>query len=116
MLINVLSLSNMKNKEYSILFFLAAGFSFLGALNLPNGYYFFLRVFLFVISSLLVLKFKNESFIRVAFVLIAILFNPIFVVYLHSKIAWVCIDIIVGALFLERGLKLYGKGPEVVED
>ncbi len=105
----------MKNKEYSILFFLAAGFSFLGALNLPNGYYFFLRVFLFVISSVLIIKFKNESFTRIAFLLIAILFNPIFVVYLYSKVAWVCIDIIAGALFLERGLKLYKKESGIVK-
>lgn len=74
---------------------------FIGVLNLPYGYYTFLRIVVFISSLYLAYKYhknKLELWLWV-FLIIAILFNPIIPIYL-SKTTWVYLDIMVGCLFL----------------
>ena len=97
----------MKQKEIGLLFFITSAFTFLGAFDLPVGYYFFLRVLVFVAGFIGMIVFKNDSILKVLFAFVIILFNPVFQVYLYSKVAWIIIDVMIGGLFLERGLKLY---------
>ncbi|WPO91182.1 DUF6804 family protein [Chryseobacterium sp. HR92] len=75
---------------------------FFGIFRLPIEYYTFLRI-LISIGALLVLyntlNFKQHYF-SILFLIILILFNPVFPFYLYRKSIWVPIDIITGILFL----------------
>lgn len=83
------------------LIIIAALCCFFGIFNLPIGYYTFLRIIVFGVSLIIILnEFRNRNFWFIAFLLILILFNPFFPVYLYLKPIWVVIDIIVGLLLL----------------
>lgn len=83
------------------LIIIAALFCFIGLFDLPYGYYMFLRVLVsFMALVIIVNEFRSRSFWFIAFLLICILFNPVFPIYLYLKSIWVVIDIIVGLLFL----------------
>ncbi len=75
---------------------------FAGIFRLPIEYYTFLRILL-SIGALLVLyntlSFKQHYF-SIIFLVILILFNPVFPIYLYRKNIWIPIDIITGILFL----------------
>lgn len=75
---------------------------FIGIFRLPIEYYTFLRI-LISIGALLVLyhtlSFKQHYF-SIIFLIILILFNPIFPIYLYRKSIWIPIDTITGVLFL----------------
>ena len=75
---------------------------FIGIFRLPIEYYTFLRI-LISIGALLVLyntlSFKQHYF-SILFLIILILFNPVFPFYLYRKRIWIPIDIITGILFL----------------
>lgn len=75
---------------------------FIGIFRLPIEYYTFLRIIV-SIGALLVLyntlSFKQHYF-SIIFLIILILFNPIFPIYLYRKSLWVPIDTITGILFL----------------
>lgn len=75
---------------------------FIGIFRLPIEYYTFLRI-LVSIGALLVLyntlSFKQHYF-SIIFLVILILFNPIFPIYLYRKSIWIPLDIITGILFL----------------
>ncbi|WEK68744.1 MAG: hypothetical protein P0Y62_12895 [Candidatus Chryseobacterium colombiense] len=75
---------------------------FAGIFRLPIEYYTFLRI-LISIGALLVLyntlSFKQHYF-NIIFLVILILFNPIFPIYLYRKSLWIPIDTITGILFL----------------
>lgn len=75
---------------------------FAGIFRLPIEYYTFLRVLvsvgaLVVIYNFLVYKQYNWSTI---FIIILIIFNPVFPIYLYRKSLWIPIDTITGILFL----------------
>lgn len=75
---------------------------FIGIFRLPIEYYTFLRI-LISIGALLVLyntlSFKQHYF-SIIFLIILILFNPVFPIYMYRKSIWIPIDTITGILFL----------------
>ena len=70
--------------------------------DLPIGYYTFVRIIITIGAVCIIVNepVKDLNFWRVAFGLIAIVFNPIIPVYLHDKGAWMMIDIIAMILFI----------------
>lgn len=82
--------------------FFCAICAFVAILNLPIGYYTFLRIVI-TIGALLVLIFGRKqirSFWYISFSIILILYNPILPVYLYDKSRWIPLDIVTGILFL----------------
>lgn len=84
------------------LLFLCSCLLFIGLLNLPTGFYTFLRIIVTIGAiAVLIKEFeKGLNFWILIFVVIIIIFNPLVPVYLNDKSAWVPIDIICGLLFL----------------
>lgn len=84
------------------LLLICAGLLFIGILDLPIGYYTFLRIAVTMGSvAVLVTEFENGWNIWIiTFGLIAILFNPLIPIYLKDKSAWMPIDIIGGIIFV----------------
>ena len=81
---------------------IAAALLFVAVLNLPIGYYTFMRIEV-TIGSILLIRQEIGKGINtwvILFGIIAILFNPILPIYLGSKSSWMPIDIIAGATFL----------------
>ena len=79
-----------------------------GIAELPIGYYTFLRIVV-TFGAVLVLISENKEGINlwiITFGLIAILFNPIFPIYLHDKNIWHIIDLITGIIFLIKSFNL----------
>ena len=75
---------------------------FIAIIRLPIEYYTFLRTIVSLGAALLIyswMKQKNYS-LAIIFVLILILFNPLFPIYLYRKSIWIPLDIITGLLFL----------------
>lgn len=67
----------------------------------PVKYYTFLRIIVFLGAILVVIPHNvKQLHWTVIFCLIAVIFNPIFPLYLHSKSHWIPIDIASGILFL----------------
>ena len=90
---------------------ICTGLLFLGLLNLPIGYYTFLRIVVTLGSiTVIVSEFENKlNFWVITFGLIAILFNPFIPVYLYDKSAWMPIDIIGGLIFIFKSFTLKEK-------
>ena len=80
---------------------LIAFFLLLAVLELPYGFYTFLRLVVCIYSVLVaVLAFKQDKGIWIIpLVLIALLFNPLIPVYFEKEI-WIVLDIIVAVFFL----------------
>ncbi|MDR6463624.1 DUF6804 family protein [Chryseobacterium sediminis] len=75
---------------------------FAGIFKLPIEYYTFLRIII-SIGALLVLYntlSSKQHYFSILFLIILILFNPVFPFYLYRKSIWIPIDIITGILFL----------------
>jgi hypothetical protein len=92
-----LSISRYKLNFISIL---CAFLLFLAVLNLPLVYYSFLRMIIFFGALLMIICKQNQFYWGVAFLSIAILFNPLIPIYLYIKDYWLPIDIITGFVFL----------------
>ncbi|CAM1341116.1 DUF6804 family protein [Tenacibaculum aestuarii] len=73
---------------------------FLAVTELPIEYYNVLRVIVFAGCLLVIFNQKIKKHWRLLFILIALLFNPIFPIYLYVKSYWVLFDILCGILFL----------------
>jgi len=74
---------------------------FLAVFELPIRYYTFLRIVVFTGALLIVVMLKRKHFYWIIlFMLIAVLFNPIYPIYLYKKVIWMPLDIIIGILFL----------------
>lgn len=83
--------------KYLIL--IAALCCFVGIMDLPIGYYTFLRIIVsFVAFVIIANEFRSRRFWFIAFVLIFIFFNPVIPIYLYLKSYWIVIDIAVGLL------------------
>lgn len=95
----------MDNRVKAILFGLGSIILVVGGFDLSYGYYNFLKTFICGMCILGFVSFEN-SFYRVVFVLIGILYNPAFPIYLNDKMTWVYLDVLIAGLFLERSLKL----------
>ena len=93
------------------LLLICAGFLFMGLIDLPIGFYTFLRIVVTIGSvAVVVTEFENGiNFWVITFGLIAILFNPLIPVYLNNKSAWVPIDIIGGIIFVIKSFTLKQK-------
>ena len=80
----------------------AALFLILGCFHLPVGYYTFLRIVVCIVSVVLLFypKSKSITYRHIINGIVAILFNPVWPVYLHSKTAWVVIDAAVTVWFV----------------
>lgn len=75
---------------------------FLAFAKLPIGYYTFLRIVVTLVSIIVIVpELKSGlNFWVILFGFIAIVFNPIFPIYLGHKSNWEVIDIICGAIFI----------------
>ena len=75
---------------------------FLAVAKLPIGYYTFLRIAVTLVAGIIVgNELQNGSTTSViVFAIIAILFNPIFPLYIGTKSSWIPIDIICGIVFI----------------
>ncbi len=92
----------MDNKKFITLG--SAALLLIGILNLPYGYYTFLRLFITCSSIYISLSYKENDNNKlniwvVIFLIIAILFNPIFPIYLDKE-SWKIIDFFVAGLYL----------------
>jgi len=79
----------------------------IGCFRLPIGYYTFLRIIIFV-ASLFILTgtIKNKMmYSTIATILVAVLFNPFFPIYLHSKSIWIILDLLSAAWFVYCAIK-----------
>ena len=87
--------------------YIAVGLLFLGVFSLPYGYYMLLRLIIFgVFAWAAFLSFEqNEELLPWVFIIIAIIFNPIFKIYLPKEV-WIIIDIVAGAILLLTQNKL----------
>lgn len=81
---------------------IAAILLIIGCFRLPIGYYTFLRIVVCIVAVILLFYPKSESvtYCHIINGLVAILFNPIIPIYLHSKTAWVVIDAATAGWFL----------------
>lgn len=86
---------------------------FIAVLNLPISYYTFLRITVTIGAVLVMIRGRKDilNFWFLCFGLIAILYNPVFPVYLYAKSKWIPVDIVTGILFLIVKFK-EGKEPE----
>ncbi|WP_261510436.1 DUF6804 family protein [Chryseobacterium paludis] len=92
------------------LIIVAALCCFIGIIDLPIGYYTFLRILVsFMALIIIVNEFRSRRFWFIAFVLIFIFFNPFLPIYLYLKPYWIIIDIIVGILLFIYFLRLVPK-------
>ena len=87
---------------YKTLFTFCALSCFAAVLPLPLFYYTFLRILVFVASSITVYYFGRQKEFRwvVIFGIVLILFNPIIPIHFYRKSLWIPIDIVTGILFL----------------
>ena len=77
---------------------------FIACARLPIGYYMVLRIAVATGAGLVIINEYKGGFSLwvVVFGLIAIVFNPLFPVYLQKKSIWIPIDIICGILFIAK--------------
>lgn len=73
---------------------------FIAVINLPGEYYWVLRIIVFLGAALVIIKNIEQTYWVLIFGVIAVLFNPIFPIYLYKKIIWMPLDIISGVVFL----------------
>lgn len=86
---------------------ICSGLLLLALADLPIGYYTFLRIVITIVSVIVAIN-ENKKGINiwvVLFGLTAIVFNPIFPVYLYEKSIWMPIDIVSAILFLSYSFK-----------
>ena len=83
------------------LLIICTGLLLLALIDLPIGYYTFLRIVVTIVAvAVVVTELENGiNFWIIAFGLIAILFNPLIPVYLGDKSTWMPIDLITAMLF-----------------
>ncbi|KQM79045.1 hypothetical protein ASE74_00230 [Pedobacter sp. Leaf216] len=75
---------------------------FAAILKLPIEYYTFLRTIVSLGAVLHIYSWINQKnySLAIVFILVLILFNPFFPIYLHRKSIWIPLDVITGLLFL----------------
>lgn len=84
-----------------ILLLACAALLLLALIDLPIGYYTFLRIIVSIGAvTVIINEYENGvNFWLIAFGFLLILFNPLFPIYLNDKDAWAPIDIIAAILF-----------------
>lgn len=83
-----------------------------GCFPMPIGYYTFLRVIVTLGALLITIKElqRDVNLLGIAFILMAVLFNPIVPVYLYKKALWMPLDILSALLFLRYQYREKNKG------
>jgi hypothetical protein len=71
--------------------------------DFPIEYYTFLRIVVFTGAILMIFSKYLKAHWIISFLIIAVLFNPIFPIYLREKSIWIPIDIISAICFLITG-------------
>lgn len=96
------------NQTLSII---AAILLIIGCFHLPIGYYTFLRIVVCIVAVILLFYPMSESvtYRHIINGLVAILFNPVIPIYLHSKTAWVTIDAVAAGWFIFQMIILIHK-------
>jgi hypothetical protein len=91
---------------------MCGGCLLLAIMDLPIGYYTFLRILVSIGAIALIVTEYNQGITTwiVLFGIIAILFNPILPVHLYDKGIWISIDLVCGLIFIVKGLKLKTPG------
>lgn len=84
------------------LWLVCAGLLLIGLIDLPIGYYTFLRIVVTIGSvAVVVTELENGfNFWIVIFGIIAIVFNPVIPIYLNDRSAWMPIDLIGAIIFI----------------
>lgn len=88
-----------KNDFYSYVSIACSLLLLIAVFPLPDIYYKFLRVFIFLGAIIISSKAHKTKFILFSFALIAYLFNPIVPIYLFQKSIWLPVDILSALLF-----------------
>jgi hypothetical protein len=90
-----------------IICIICAAVAIIGCFEMPIGYYTFLRIILTIGAVLIILKEiqKDVNLLGIAFIIVAVLFNPIVPIYLYQKSFWMPIDLVTGVLFLFYGFR-----------
>ena len=86
-----------------------SGLLFLALLRLPIGYYTFLRMAVTTGAVVLLYHYGRGGAVgwwMLFFTVVALVFNPIWPVYLHDRALWAPINVVSGILFLAAGLRL----------
>jgi hypothetical protein len=99
-------MENVRKNIIVPLSFIAAIMLTIGCINLPIGYYTFLRIVVCSVAVMLIIDVakSNVNYKLIINGLIAILFNPFIPIYLHNKTAWMIIDIIAAVWFAIQGI------------
>lgn len=94
--------------EMKIIWYLAAGMLFLGAVSMPSGYYDVLRFVICGAGAFAAFKNyeANHQNWAIAFGIIALIFNPFIPLYIYDKFLWLMIDVISGILFIVNSRKM----------
>lgn len=81
---------------------------FLALLDLPIGYYTFLRISITTVATIVVITEISKNFNGwiIAFGAIAILFNPFIPIYLQDKDLWLIPDVTSGILFTAKAISI----------
>lgn len=85
---------------------------------LPIPYYTFLRIVVTLGATLVIIKSstKKEYLWIAVFVIVGILFNPFFPIYLYQKMKWIWVDLLVAVLFLIDFYPYKSKEKKVVQN
>ncbi|MCB7481618.1 DUF6804 family protein [Christiangramia sediminis] len=85
-----------------ILLWISAALLFLAVFSFPIGYYTLLRLIVSLTAVLLCFKVikDDNTLVMVISGIIALLFNPVFPIYLGEKSIWMPIDIITACFFI----------------
>lgn len=96
-------MSKAKNTTNIIIKIIIAGLSFWALADNPYSYYQFLRIAIFVVGCYFAYKAYNQkpeiNFWVVLYGLTAILFNPIFPIYM-AKDSWAFFNVVTGLFYL----------------
>ena len=95
------------------IFLIPAAFLIIGIADMPIGYYTFLRIVVCLSSAVIAYDSysleEKINFGAALFGVIALLFNPIFPVYLQDKEIWTAINILSAISFVGAGIYLNKK-------
>lgn len=90
----------IKIKFYIVVSVLCVSILFLAFLPFTIKYYYLLRIVVSIGAIIILFKNRKQIHWIIIFAIIAVLFNPIFPIYLYKKSIWIPLDIVTGILFL----------------
>lgn len=101
-------MNDTKIYQHNLIWFIPIGFLLLSFFPMPIGYYSLLRLIItisaFYLAYLEYGKSKSITIFSVIFVIVGLLFNPIFKIYFH-RYQWQTIDVVVLVIYVVHYLK-----------